>query len=250
MEKACARFVDKVAVVTGGGGNIGASIAARLAREGARVAVIDVDGDAASRTAAAMGQLGAGHMAAAADLRRRGDVESAIGAVVAELGRVDVLVNSLGVGGRRDFLEITDAEWERVLGTNLFAPFLCSQVVARHWLGTGSSGSIVNIASVESAMPFPRQVHYAASKGGVLMLTKALALDLAPHGIRVNAVGPGTVPPAAAAEFPSEEYRGQYPLGRLGTPADVASAVAYLASDDADWVTGQVLYVDGGWLVR
>ncbi len=204
MENPCARFVDKVAVVAGGGGNIGASIAARLAHEGARVAVIDVD----------------------------------------------VLVNSLGVGGRRDFVEITDAEWERVLGTNLSAPFLCSQVAARHWLGTGSSGSIVNIASVESVMAFPRQVHYAASKGGVLMLTKALALDLAPHGIRVNAVGPGTIPPAASAEFPSEEYRVQYPLGRLGTPADVASAVAYLASDDADWVTGQVLFVDGGWLVR
>jgi glucose 1-dehydrogenase len=185
-----------------------------------------------------------------ADLRIRQMVEEALEHVPDAWGEVNLLINSAGVDYSTEPAAISDEEWDRVIDTNLRLPFLTCQTVVRPWLTNGTKGVIVNIASVESVMPFPRQVHYASSKGGVQMMTRALALDLAPAGIRVNAVGPGTVPRRGEPEERYESYRSQYPLGRLGTGDDIAAAVAFLASDDASWITGQTLYVDGGWLVR
>jgi NAD(P)-dependent dehydrogenase (short-subunit alcohol dehydrogenase family) len=243
------RLADRVAVVTGGGGNIGSAICLRLAEEGSAVAVVDINGETAAATARRLAQLGANSVPVTADLRSRGAVVNALNAVMTTLGPVDVLVNSLGIDHQIDPVDITDEEWDLVIDTNLRAPFLCCQELVRQWLLDHRIGSIVNVASVESVMPFPRQVHYAASKGGVLMLTRALARDVAEAGIRVNAVGPGTVP-KAGHDDPSGRYLSQYPLGRLGTGQDVAAMVAFLASDEASWITGQTMYVDGGWLVR
>lgn len=243
------RLVNRVAVITGGGGNIGGAICVRLAEEGASVAVVDINGETAARTAERVAQLGVESVPVTADLRTREAVVAALETATAALGPIDILVNSLGVDHQLDPIDITDEEWDLVIDTNLRAPFLCCQEAVRRWLSDHRAGSIVNVASVESVMPFPRQVHYAASKGGVLMLTRALARDVAQAGIRVNAVGPGTVP-KPGGDDPSERYLGQYPLGRLGTGQDVAALVAFLASDDASWITGQTVYVDGGWLVR
>jgi NAD(P)-dependent dehydrogenase (short-subunit alcohol dehydrogenase family) len=244
-----ARLAGRVAVVTGGGGNIGGGISLRLAEEGAAVAVVDINGDTAAATSARIADSGVAHMHVAADLRQRAPVVDAIEAIIAELGQIDILVNSMGVDRQLDPVDITDEEWDLVIDTNLRGPFLCCQEVVRRWLAAGRTGSIVNIASVESVMPFPRQVHYAASKGGVQMLTRALALDVAPAGIRVNAVGPGTVPKPGGNDA-SVRYLDQYPIGRLGTAEDIAALVAFLASDDASWITGQTVFADGGWLVR
>ncbi|MGI8416940.1 MAG: SDR family NAD(P)-dependent oxidoreductase [Nakamurella sp.] len=244
------RLTGRVAIVTGGGGNIGRAICLRLAAEGAVVAVVDLDAPSAANTVAEMTAAGGTGVDIQADVRTRPAVEKSFEAAAVALGDVDILVNCAGVDHSLEPMEITDALWEEVIETNLRGPFLGCQTVTGKWLAAGRPGVIVNIASVESVMPYPRQVHYAASKGGVQMLTRALARDLAGAGIRVNAVGPGTVP---RRDEPAEKYKGyvdEYPLGRLGTGADIAAAVAFLASDDASWITGQTIYVDGGWLVR
>lgn len=244
------RLAERVAIVTGGGGNIGRAICLRLAAEGAAVAVIDLDAPSAADTVAEVTAAGGRAVDIQADLRTRGAVEESFEQAFGGLGAIDILVNCAGIDHSLDPMEITDALWDEVIETNLRAPFLGSQTVVGKWLADERAGVIVNITSVESVMPFPRQVHYAASKGGVQMLTRALARDLAGAGIRVNAVGPGTV---ARRDEPPDKYQGyvdQYPLGRLGIGADIAAAVAFLASDDASWITGQTIYVDGGWLVR
>lgn len=243
------RFTDRTVLVTGGGGNIGSACARRLAAEGASVVVVDLDGGAAEAVAQAITAQGGTALGIGADVTDR----SLVGQVfdqAEELGPVDVIVNSAGVFALVDAVDISDEEWERVMDTNLRSPFLYCQEAVRRWTDAGSGGSIVNVASIESTTPFPRQVHYAASKGGVAMLTKALALDLADHGIRVNAVGPGTIPRPGREAQAMAELGHQYPLGRLGTADDVAAGVAFLASEDAAWITGQILYIDGGRLVR
>ena len=244
------RFDGEVAVVTGGGGNIGGATARRLAAEGAAVSVVDLDGDAAAAVAAQITATGGRALAITADLRGRAAVVDALDRTIAALGGLDVLVNSLGVMSGLDALEITDEQWQRTIDTNLTAPFLLCQEAARRWVAQGHRGRIVNVASVESVVPFRQQVHYAASKGGVAMLTKALALDLAEAGIRVTGVGPGTVPSRGSEEQVEARFAGRYPLGRVGRPEDIADAIAFLASEDAAWVTGQTLYVEGGWLIR
>jgi glucose 1-dehydrogenase/3-oxoacyl-[acyl-carrier protein] reductase len=243
-------YAGRTAIVTGGGGNIGTGICRRLAAEGARVAVVDIDEQAAAATAAAVVAAAGTAVHFGEDLRHRAAVDRSFAAAAAQLGEIDLLVNCVGVDHSLEPLEIDDDEWDLIMDTNVRSFFLTCQNVVRRWLGAGRAGAIVNIASVESVMPFPRQLHYASSKGAVQMLTRALAHDVARAGIRVNAVGPGTVPRRAES---SEKYRGyveQHPLGRLGTPDDIAAAVAFLGSDDASWITGQTLYVDGGWLVR
>jgi NAD(P)-dependent dehydrogenase (short-subunit alcohol dehydrogenase family) len=244
------RLAGQVSVVTGGGGNIGRAISLRLAAEGAPVAVVDKDLPSAQNTVQLITDAGGTAAAVEADVRTRPAVQAFVTETVDKLGEIDILVNCAGVDHSLEPLEITDDLWDEVVETNLRGPFLVSQTVIERWQGAGRGGVIVNIASVESVMPFPKQVHYAASKGGVLMLTRALAHDVARHGIRVNAVGPGTIPRRHESLDKYDGYVDQYPLGRLGTGADIAAAVAFLASDDSSWVTGQTIYVDGGWLVR
>jgi len=245
-----ARLSGRVAVVTGAARGIGLAICRRFADEGAQVAMADVD-EAALREAAASVP---GATAIVADVSRRADVHRVVRSTAALAGRVDVLVNNAGITHACDFLDLEEADFDRVLAVNLKSMFLCGQAVARHMVAHGVRGAIVNLSSVNAVMAIANQVPYTVSKGGVNQLTKVMALALAPHGIRVNGIGPGTIATemARAAVLGSEEGRrkilSRTPLGRLGEPEEVAAVAAFLASDDASYVTGQTIYPDGGRL--
>ena len=192
--------------------------------------------------------------AVVADVSRKADVARVVEAAAARTGRIDILVNNAGITHACDFLDLEEADFDRVLGVNLKSMFLCGQAVARHMVAHGVRGAIVNLSSVNAVLAIANQVPYTVSKGGVNQLTKVMALALAPHGIRVNGIGPGTIATemARAAVLGSEEGRrrilSRTPLGRLGEPEEVAAIAAFLASDDASYLTGQTIYPDGGRL--
>jgi NAD(P)-dependent dehydrogenase (short-subunit alcohol dehydrogenase family) len=240
----------KVAIVTGAGRGIGRGIALRLAEAGADVVATDVLDDDVCQTANQVRALGRSALALQIDVSQREQVEAMVHSTVDQLGRLDILVNNAGLMSKKPLLEVTEAEWDRLIDVNLKGPFLCSQAVVRHFVGARIRGKIVNIASVESEIAFPDSVPYATSKGGVAMMTRALAYDLARYGINVNAVGPGTTDNGHNFTDPERlaRYKQLVPLGRVATVGDIANAVLFLASDQADYVTGHVLYVDGGLL--
>jgi NAD(P)-dependent dehydrogenase (short-subunit alcohol dehydrogenase family) len=245
-----------VAVVTGAGSGIGAAIAAQLSRRGRRVVVTDIDEAAAARVA---GEIGG--TAAQLDVTDGVAVQALADRVVAETGRLDVWVSNAGISKMQRFVDITDADWDRTLAVNTKGIFLCGRAAARTMIANGIGGQIINTASMagkQGRVPF--LADYVASKFAVVGLTQAMAFELAPHGIRVNCVCPGYVAtPMQERELAWEaELRGvapgavqklwveDTPLGRLETPEDVARAVAFLASPDADFITGEALSVNGG----
>jgi glucose 1-dehydrogenase len=248
------RLDGKIAVVTGAASGNGRAIALRFAEEGANVVVADVAEAGARETATQIEALGRHALTTRTDVSKRSDVENMVRQVVESLGPIDVLVNNAGVETLISFLKLAEDEWDRVLNINLKGPFLCGQAVARHMVERGVRGSIVNIASINSEVAFRGQAHYVASKGGLRMLTRAMALELAPHGIRVNAVGPGVIDtPMTAQSLSTPEVRewmmGNIPLKRVGQPRDVANAALFLASEEASYMTGAIVFVDGGWLI-
>jgi NAD(P)-dependent dehydrogenase (short-subunit alcohol dehydrogenase family) len=237
------------AVVTGADRGVGKGIAFELARAGCRVAVnYQRDPELATRTVGELQALGADAFVVQADVRLAAEVTAMVSAAASRFGRLDILVNNAGVQTWGPFLEVAEADWDRVIDTNLKGTFLCSQAAARH-MRTNGGGSIVNIGSGCNRVPFKNLVAYTASKGGVEMLTKVSALELGPFGIRVNCVAPGAID-VERTRLESPTYTADWarvtPLGRVGTPADIGRAVVFLVSDEASFVTGQTIWLDGG----
>lgn len=238
------RFANQIAVVTGGAGNIGRGIVARLLAEGAAVAIVDNDADRLLSAESEFDVLGV-----LADVRDEPD--AVFEQVAAQLAEPDILVCSAGVMPSVSWFDTTDAVWDETIGTNLTAAFRWTAGACRRWVDR-RRGVIVHVVSVESVVAYPRQVAYAASKAGLAGMIRGFAVDLGSSGIRVCGVGPGTVPSSRRGRSPEEweAYEQAIPLGRLGRAEDIGAAVAFLASDDASWVTGEILYVDGGYLAQ
>ncbi len=243
----------RVTVVTGSAQGIGAACVERFAREGAPVALWDVDDARGAALAQRLEGEGRRAIYLHCDVSRAEQVQAAHAATLAAFGRIDVLVNNAGIFRAADFLDVTEADWDAVIGVNLKGAFLVGQACARTMAAQGQ-GAIVNMSSVNGLMAIPTIASYNASKGGINQLTRAMALALADHGVRVNAVAPGTIATelAAQAVLTSDEARqrilGRTPLKRLGEPAEIADVVAFLASDAASYLTGQIVYADGGRL--
>ncbi|WP_426111656.1 SDR family NAD(P)-dependent oxidoreductase [Massilia sp. PWRC2] len=243
------KLADKVAIVTGATQGIGLACAERLLRDGARVMLVDIKPEGAAAAAA----LGEGARFFAADVSQKVDVDAMIASTLQQFGSIDILINNAGVTHAADFLELAEEDFDRVLRVNLKSMFLCGQAAARAMVKQGS-GAIINMSSVNAQLAIPNQVPYVVSKGGVNQLTKVMALSLAPHGIRVNGIGPGTILTELAkqAVLGSEEARhtilSRTPMGRCGEPEEVAALASFLASDDASYMTGQTIYADGGRL--
>ena len=241
------KLSGQVAIVTGATQGIGLACAQRLVAEGARVMLVDIKPDGAQAAAA----LGNAARFFAADVSQKVDVDAMVADTLAAFGRIDILVNNAGVTHAADFLDLTEDDFDRVLRINLKSMFLCGQAVAREMVKQ-QSGAIINMSSVNAELAIPNQVPYVVSKGAINQLTKVMALNLVPYGIRVNAIGPGTILTELAkqAVMSSPEARhtilSRTPMGRCGEPEEVASIAAFLASDDASYMTGQTLYVDGG----
>lgn len=237
---------DRVVIVTGGAQGIGAACARRFASEGAKVVVLDLAAPVGEALAA---EIGARFVCA--DVGMSSAVQSVVAQTIEAFGRIDVLVNNAGIFRAADFLDVSEADFDEVLRVNLKGAFLMGQAVAREMIKTGG-GNIIHMSSVNGVLAIPNIASYNVSKGGINQLTRVMALALADHGIRVNAVAPGTIATelAAQAVLTSEAARqkilSRTPLRRLGEPAEVADVVAWLASDAASYVTGEIVTVDGG----
>jgi 2-hydroxycyclohexanecarboxyl-CoA dehydrogenase len=246
-------MMSRVAVVTGAASGMGLAISRRLAAEDHRVALLDLDGNAAEQAAADLWRTGAQALAAKVDVTDRGAVDDALHRVRQELGPVEIMVTSAGLDEFASFTDITIIQWERMLGVNLTGTFHCVQAAVPDMLATGW-GRIVTISSSSAQSGAPRMAHYVASKGGVIGFTKALALELAAHGITVNTIPPGFIdtPMTRRAEatggIPSvDKVAAHTPVRRPGTPDDIAAACAFLCSEEAGYITGQQINVNGGW---
>jgi NAD(P)-dependent dehydrogenase (short-subunit alcohol dehydrogenase family) len=243
------KLSQKVAIVTGATQGIGLACAQRLIAEGAKVMLVDIKPEGADAAAA----LGEQARFFAADVSQKADVDALVAATMAAFGRIDILINNAGVTHAANFLDVCEEDFDRVMRINLKSMFLCGQAVAREMVKQ-QSGCIINMSSVNAELAIPNQVPYVVSKGAINQLTKVMSLNLVEHGIRVNGIGPGTILTELAkqAVMSSPESRhtilSRTPMGRCGEPEEVASIAAFLASDDASYMTGQTLYVDGGRL--
>ena len=248
--------MDRVAVVTGAASGMGLAIARHLAAQGNRIGLLDLHGEAALRAAEDLRKTGAAAIAAQADVTDRGTVDAALDKVRAELGPIQIMVTSAGLDAFEKFADITIESWERVLAVNLTGTFHSLQAAVPDMLAA-RWGRMVTISSSSAQSGAPRMAHYVASKGGVIALTKALALELAPHGITVNNIPPGMIdtPMLRRAEADGNVANLEkiaprvIPVGRAGTPEEIAATCGFLCSDEAAFITGQVIGVNGGMVL-
>jgi NAD(P)-dependent dehydrogenase (short-subunit alcohol dehydrogenase family) len=241
---------DKVAIVTGAKQGIGLGIALELAKEGANVVVSDLDQAGCDKVVKQIEAVGVISLAVKCDVSVKAEVDNLVVETINKFGKVDILVNNAGIFPFKPFLQMTEEEWEKVINVNLKSVFLCSQAVANEM---NDGGKIVNVSSIAAFVGFEGLVHYCASKGGINAMIRALALELANKKINVNAVAPGATntPGASGGNVDMEkQIIAQIPLARKGEPKDIADAVVFLASNKADYITGQTIIVDGGWTLR
>lgn len=252
------RLADQVAVVTGGAGGIGRAVAAGMAAEGAAVVIADLNLDAAQTAAQQLEEQGAQALGVAADVSKRQDVEQLAEAAETQFGTPSIVFCSAGItnaGGTPDVLDLTDDEWQRIMEVNVSGTFITAQVFARRMVATGLPGSIITVSSIGGERPMIGAPAYHTSKAAVSGLTRALAVNLAHHGIRANAIAPGYIETPMLQDVLASDPRqkdqllSRVPIGRLGAPDELVSLAVFLGSPESSYVTGQVVHVDGGALV-
>lgn len=252
-------FVGRTVLITGAGGGIGKTTAQAFAKSGASVAINDIDRSKAENTVEEIKREGGEAIPAFADITSKQDVLNMVSQVEKNLGDIDILVNNAGIFSPKSFFELDESTWDKTFSVNLKGIFLCTQRVSESMVKR-KQGRIINLASVAALVPFPHYIHYCASKAGVIQFTRVLAMILAPHGITVNAVAPGSTETAmlermvrgkperlkSIIQGKAEEFLPGIPLGRVATPQDQSSMILFLASVEAAHITGQTIYVDGG----
>ena len=253
----------KGAVVTGGAAGIGFGVARRLAEAGANVLIADINGEAAKQAVERLTSTGLKATWVRCDVTKSSDVKAAMETAISVLGSLNILVNNAGIYPFNPILDMTEADWDRVIDVNLKGAYLCSQEASRHMIKQGQGGCIINIGSTSCVQPsfFLGLVHYAAAKGGLLLLTKSLAKELAPYGIRVNIIAAGGIDPSLTeqgrtslpiSEDPlraGREFLQRVPLKRMGRPDDIGTVALFLASEASSYMTGSLVVVDGGYLI-
>lgn len=248
-------LTNKVALITGARRGMGAADARALAAQGAKVIITDIDEEACQLVADEIIKSGGEATCFKMDVSNAQEVNNVFDQVIAKYGRLDILVNNAGIYEPKPFLEMTEKEWDKTLDINLKGQFLCAQRAAKE-MAKNNWGRIVNIASIASGqvgVGVGASAHYTASKGGIIGMTETLAIELAPLGINVNVIGPGVIdtPMVSASQIPKEQMDAmlaRLPIKRMGTPEEIASTVVFLSSEEASYITGSTLFVDGGWL--
>ncbi len=248
------KLQNKVAIVTGAATGIGQSIAIRLAKEGAAI-VVDYVGKpgTADATLNAIKAAGGKSLAVAADVSNPQQVQAMVDQAVKAFGSLDILVNNAGIEFKHPFVEFPVEQFQKIISVNLIGPFVCSQIAARQMIKQGNGGRIINISSVHEDLPMVNNAPYCATKGGIRMLTRTIAVELAPHKITVNNIGPGAIFTPIDADVEANKamedaLMAEIPLGRWGRPEEVGSLAAFLASDEAAYCTGSTFFIDGGML--
>jgi glucose 1-dehydrogenase len=248
------RLQGKTAVVTGAGTGIGQAIAVAFAQEGASV-VVDYVGDPtlANQTVDKIKSLGGKAIGQQADVSSQDDVNQLVQKAISEFGRLDIIVNNAGIEKKCPFVDYPLEEWQKILAVNLTGAFLCCQAAAKQMIAQGGGGRIINISSIHEDLAFPLNAPYSATKGGIRMLMRTIAVELAPHHITVNNIGPGAIYTPIDKDVESDpllnnQILAEIPLKRWGKPEEVAAMAVYLASDDAGYVTGSTHFIDGGML--